>query len=163
MNKIKRLFIAAVLISLVAVLFSFVMGAAFGINEEALKTDLQTRAYNSIPDDEAKANKLADKSWRYYQRAHLHGGVLGGISLGFALVLYLFDARRNTGIASLAFSMGALGYGVFWLLAGMYAPTLGSTSAAKEMWGPVAIPSTGLLLLSLVFGIWGLYGALRRA
>ena len=163
MNKTKRLFIAAFIISLLAVLFSFVMGAAFGLYEDSIKNDLQTRSYNTIPDDEPKAQKLADKSWRYYQRAHLHVGVLGGIGLAFSLVLYIIIPSRNTGIAAIAFALGALGYGIFWLLAGMSAPNLGSTSAAKEMWRAVAMPSTALLLISCIYALIQLFGALRRA
>ena len=46
--------------------------------------------------------------------------------------------------------MGALGYSVFWLLAGLRAPGLGGTGPAKESLAWLAFPSAGLLLLGVV-------------
>ena len=40
--------------------------------------------------------------------------------------------------------LGSLGYSMFWMLAGMRAPGLGSTGAAKESLEWLAVPTSAL-------------------
>lgn len=81
-------------------------------------------------------------------RSHLHGGGIGTASLILITVLGLMNIRSLIKTAvSLALGIGALGYSLFWMLAGIKAPALGSTGAAKEALEWLAVPSAGLLLL----------------
>lgn len=144
------------ILSLATILFGFGLGGAFGAAEASLKGGLSTRA-EAVRDtvyrgDEKKMKEVVDKSWIYYKRAHLHGGSLGASSLLLALLLALLrrPAARTKGAVSAALGAGALGYGLFWLLAGQTAPALGSTGAAKEALGWLAVPSSALLLFGVV-------------
>jgi hypothetical protein len=159
-----------VLLALFGVLFGFGMGAAFGAAEESLKGGLQASADAVLAEkyggDAAKAKAVVDKSWSYYKRAHMHGGGIGAASL--AVILLLAGAGASGWLAKLAaFGMGfgSLGYSVFWLLAGMRAPGLGSTGAAKDSLEWLAIPTSGAVIVGLVLGIVAaskmLFGARR--
>jgi len=56
-------------------------------------------------------------------------------------------------LAALGMGAGALGYSAFWLLAGMRAPGLGSTGAAKDSLEWLAVPTAGALIAGLVLAI----------
>jgi multisubunit Na+/H+ antiporter MnhB subunit len=53
-------------------------------------------------------------------------------------------------LSAFLFGLGALGYGVYWLLAGLLAPGLGSTGAAKESLAWLAVPGAAMCILGLV-------------
>ena len=81
--------------------------------------------------DEAKAKKVSDKAWVYFKRAHLHANGLGTSALALIVLLtFLAGGDGLKGILALASGIGGLGYSVYWLLAGMRAPGMGSTAAA---------------------------------
>jgi hypothetical protein len=102
-------------------------------------------------DDPAAAKAVLDKSWAYMQRAHLHAGGLGAAALGLTLLVVMLGTREMwTRLISLGLGAGALGYSVFWLLAGFRAPSLGSTGAAKESLAWLAIPSSGAVVIGTV-------------
>jgi hypothetical protein len=89
------------------------------------------------------------KSWEYMQRAHLHGGAIGTAAISLIVVILLIGTKpRATRALSLALGLGALGYSVFWLWAGLLAPGLGSTGAAKESLRWLAMPSAGAVMLA---------------
>jgi hypothetical protein len=146
-----RPFAPALLLAVGAALFGQGIGAAFGLGEERMKASLKSDADSVLATaydgDAAKAKAVVDKSWVYYQRAHLHGGALGTFALALALLLAWLPGslfmRRACGFAV---SLGAMGYSVFWLLAGMRAPGLGSTGAAKESLAWLALPSSTLVI-----------------
>lgn len=157
-----------VVLALLAIAFGFSMGALFGANEEAMKGQLKSSGEAVLAEkyggDAAKLKAVLDKSWIYFQRAHLHGGGLGAVALAAALLLAFLpgNALRGRALAALALGLGALGYSVFWLLAGLRAPALGSTGAAKESLQWLAVPTSGLaivgLLLTLVLSVRALFG-----
>jgi hypothetical protein len=159
---------AGVLCALLAIGFGFGMGALFGANEEAMKEGLKTSGEAVLAEryggDEAKLKAVLDKAWVYYQRAHLHAGGLGAVALGLCLLLAALPgaAGRGRALAALCSGLGAVLYPVYWLLAGMKAPGLGSTGAAKEALQWLAIPGSGLaivgLLLTLVLSARALFG-----
>lgn len=145
-----------VLFSLLAIIFGFGMGALFGAAEDSLKGRLKSSGdaalalkYGGSPE---KAKAVVDKSWIYLQRAHLHGGAMGAVALALCLLL----AATATGpcklraLAGILAGLGALGYGIYWLLAGLSAPGLGSTGAAKESLEWLALPSSGMAIIGLV-------------
>ena len=144
------------LLALLSVLFGFVMGALFGANEDALKADLQERGAAALATeyagDKAKMTAVVKKSWSYYKRAHLHGGAIGAVALGLCLLLASLQgaARRARAFAAFAAGIGGLGYAAYWLLAGMQAPGMGGTGAAKESLSWLAIPMSGLAIIGLV-------------
>jgi len=159
-----------VLFALLAIAFGFAMGALFGANEDAMKAGLKESGEAALQEkyggDAAKLKAVLDKSWVYYQRAHLHGGGIGAVALGLCLLLaFLPGAAGARGAAALMSGLGALGYAVFWLLAGMRAPGLGSTGAAKESLEWLAVPSSGLaivgFLLTLGLTLRALFGPPR--
>ncbi|HKZ32695.1 MAG TPA: hypothetical protein VJ648_10120 [Vicinamibacteria bacterium] len=95
-----------------------------------------------------------DKSWNYYQRAHLHAGAIGSVVIGLCLALAHVDGRRGLRrIVSLLLGFGALGYSSFWVLAARRAPGLASTGAAKESLAWLATPSAVALAVGLVLSL----------
>lgn len=136
-------------LALVTLLFGFSLGVLFGGAEDAIKGQLVVDA--SVVPDAAKAKALSDKSWAYLKRAHLHAGGLGATALGVSLLLAALPGRRRARqLTAAGFGAGALGYSVFWLLAGFRAPGLGSTHAAKESLAWLAVFATGLLVIGLI-------------
>jgi hypothetical protein len=155
---VVRPFVPAFVFALAAVLLGQGMGIAFGAFEDGMKAGLKADAALVLPTvyggDEAKAKAVVDKSWIYFQRAHLHAGALGTFALAFALLLALLPGsllvRR---LCAGGVGVGGFGYGLFWLLAGLRAPGLGSTGAAKESLAWLALPSSGLLVTGTVGGL----------
>lgn len=136
-----------------AVLFGFLMGGIFGLNEALIKDRLSASAAavtsTVYGGDAAKAQPVVAKSWEYMQRAHLHGGAMGTAAIGLIGVLLLLGtAPRTLRVLGIALGLGALGYAVFWMWAGFIAPGLGSTGAAKESLRWLAMPSSGAVMLA---------------
>ncbi|MDQ8159280.1 MAG: hypothetical protein P3C09_07245 [Gemmatimonadota bacterium] len=150
-----RAALPGLLCAVATLLFGYGMGVVFGLNEDLIKSRLSDAAaavsatvYNG---DQAAAKAVLDKSWAYMQRAHLHAGGLGAAALGLTPLVVMLDVRTMwTRLISLGLGAGALGYSVFWLLAGFRAPSLGSTGAAKESLAWLAIPSSGAVVISTV-------------
>jgi len=85
-----------------------------------------------------------------FKRAHLHANGLGTSALAMILLLAcLTAAARTKAIVALAAGVGGLGYAVYWLLAGLRAPGLGSTGKAKASLEWLAVPTSGLCILAL--------------
>lgn len=149
------------LLSLLTILFGFVLGGLFGGLEDVLKGRLQANAdaaeASVYTGDDAKKKAVLDKSWNYLQRAHLHGGAIGSVSVGATLLLAALrrPRSRTRGLVALALGLGAFGYSEYWMFAGFSAPGLGGTAAAKDAFEWLAVPSAGLLLvgLSAVIGL----------
>jgi hypothetical protein len=145
----------AIAIALLTLIYGFVMGAVFGALEDQLKEDLFKRGHAQIEDvyngDAAQLEAVVNKSWIYYKRSHMHANGIGAVSLVLSLVLTLFIEYSKWPIRVAAlFSIGGLGYGLFWLLAGYHAPVAGSTDAAKAAFAWLAIPSTAMMLFGLM-------------
>ncbi len=143
-----------ILLALLGILFGFAMGGLFGVFEDRMKAGLAADAAavlaTTYGGDPAKAQAVAEKSWAYFKRAHLHGGAIGTASLAVILVLATTGANRLfSRIAALALGFGSIGYPLFWLVAGARAPGMGGTGAAKESLQWLAVPSSGALLLGL--------------
>lgn len=161
-------FLPGAAFGLVAVVYGFGLGAAFGAAEEQLKSALKASAEAARatylaraakePDPEAAARaetaKVLEKSWIYLQRAHLHAGALGTIAIAVSLLVGWLPTWRMAGyLASASLGLGALAYPLFWMLAGFRAPGLGSTSAAKASLQWLAIPGSGLCLLGAALAL----------
>ena len=148
--------------ALLTILYAFALGAGFGLKEGDIKGYLKAEA-ESVKEtiyqgDEAKMKKITDKSWVYLKRAHLHAGVLGAIALAVALLLGVLRSCSFCKFAgSLCLGLGSLGYSVFWMLAGITAPALGSTGDAKEALKLLAQPSAGLCILGLLFAFIAIF------
>lgn len=143
------------LLALLAILFGFGLGGAFGAAESSLKGGLRASAdavFESVYEgDAAKRDAVVKKSWSYMKRAHLHGGAIGAAALAAIVMLAMLGSPGwIEQLSSLAFGAGALLYAIFWLAAGLTAPGLGSTHDAKEALGWIAIPGSGLAILGLV-------------
>ncbi len=144
--------VAGLLLAFLGLFLGFGLGAAFGANEDALKGHLKEEAAavlaTAYEGDQAKADKVTAKSWTYMKRAHLHAGVLGASALAVIVVLALATAPSLPGRAcSTLVGLGAPLYGLFWLLAALSAPGLGSTGAGKDANEWVAILGSGSVLL----------------
>jgi hypothetical protein len=147
------------LLGLLAVLFGFGMGGAFGAAQNALKAGLKARGAAGLDSayggDEAAMTKVVRKSWSYYERAHLHANAPGTTALAAILLLSLVGTPGLLErIGAVAFGAGTLLYGVYWLLAGMRAPGMGSTGAARESLAFIAIPGSGLCMIGLFVTIY---------
>ena len=153
-------------ISLVAIMFGGMLGLSFGCCEDDIKGSLRASA-DAVLDkhysgDANKSVSTVKKSWVYFKRAHLHSQTMGVIAIVFALLAAWlnFQAKFQLGISLLS-GLGSLGYGVFWLVAALLAPGMGSTHAAKESVGWIAQLSGGAFFISGVamFGLilWKLF------
>lgn len=146
-----RAALPGILLAILTLLFGFGLGIVFGLNEDLIR-DRQRAAAASVLEtayqsDSAKADAVVAKSWSYMQRAHLHAGSLGTSALALTcVVLMLGLSPVHTRAISLALGVGALGYAVYWLLAGFRAPAMGSTDAAKESLTWLAVPSSGIFV-----------------
>lgn len=166
-NDRLRPYWVSLLLGMLALLYGFGIGIAFGAAEDDMKGRLKASAAQVLAEryggDEAKAKAVVDKSWSYQKRAHLHAGGLGASSL--VLVVLLALACRPTlasRAAAVLLGVGALGYPVFWMLAGFAAPGLGGTDAAKESFAWLALPTSGAIVLGTVLTLALVTAALAR-
>lgn len=92
-------------------------------------------------------SKVTDKSWAYLKRAHFHANGMGAASLALIVVMS-FLKRYNVVrvLTALGLGIGAMGYSLFWMFAGMIAPGLGSTGLAKESLIWLALPSVAIFI-----------------
>lgn len=142
-------------LAVLTILYGQFLGVLFGLKEDSIKSQLQHSAvqvretiYNG---DEAAMKKVQNKSWTYMKRAHLHAGGMGTTALSFIILLaFLGPPKSMTKGLSAALGVGGLGYSVFWMWAGLRAPGLGSTGAAKESLRWLAMPSSGAFVLASV-------------
>lgn len=153
-KKMPRLTVFGLFLSLIAILYGFSVGGAFGLAEGAIKAHLKesgSRVLDTVyQGDIAAQEAVVAKAWEYLKRAHLHGGAIGAAGVGVILaMLVLCKPGPLSGWFAVAFGSGAILYSVFWLLAGLIAPGLGSTSAAKKALEFIAVPGAGLTLLGL--------------
>lgn len=147
------------LLALVTLLYGFGLGAAFGAKEDQIKDHLENngRAVFSqvYHGDEAALEKIVGKSWSYFKRAHLHANGLGTAALAATLLLTLVaGAPAIKALAAGLFGFGALGYSSFWMFAGLKAPGLGSTHAAKEALTWLALPASGACIAGLLLVLY---------
>ena len=154
MHRVPGSIAVGVSLSLLAILFGFVLGGVFGSLESSVKQHLDdsgTAVLESVYNgDVATKDAVVAKSWEYLKRAHLHGGSIGTAALGAILAMILLcPPGQIARLSAVALGAGALIYSLFWLFAGLSAPGLGSTSVAKESLSFVAIPGAGLCVLGL--------------
>lgn len=143
------------LFALITLVYGFGLGGTFGVFEENIKEHLKNDArqvldttYNG---DEAKIKVITDKSWVYFKRAHLHANGLGTASvILIILVSFLPISNKVKSINAIFLGVGSLGYSLFWMLAGLKAPGMGSTGLAKESLTWLALPSSGLCIIGLI-------------
>ena len=146
------------LFGLLTVLYGWGLGLVFGVNEDGIRkrfiADAETsraiylQKAGSEEGATAAIKRIDETAWRYFLRAHLHAGGIGAIAIGGSVVLSLLSVGRGPKqVASLLLGLGAVGYPLFWMWAGMRAPGLGSTGASKESLQWLAIPSAGGLFL----------------
>ena len=141
------------LLAVLAMLFGFGLGALFGASEatvkDKLKADGQAALTEMYQGDTAEMEKVVSKSWAYMLRAHLHAGVMGIGAVAMILLIAFSNAgSADTKITSIALGAGALLYGLFWMLAGFKAPSVGGTGAAKEAYYWIAWPGSGAYILA---------------
>ncbi len=151
---ILRVVYIGALLSLLSILFSFLMGASFGISEESYKNRLKSSAeevfYTVYKGDVEKKDAVVKKSWNYMQRAHLHAGSIGATALaGVACMMVLTASTPGVLGSTSAFlwGLGGLLYGLFWLFAGFEAPHLGSTALAKESFEVLGVSGAACSIL----------------
>ena len=143
-----------ILLAFAAIAFGFGLGIAFGAAEDDLKEHLREDARAVLESvyagDESKAQSVVSKSWSYFKRAHLHANGLGTTALVVILLLAMLGPPSLLArLSAVAIGAGALFYSAYWLIAGLTAPALGSTSAAKEALAWLAIPSSGACVAGL--------------
>jgi hypothetical protein len=144
-----------ILFALLAAVFGFGLGGVFGGWEDDLKGHLNAEGQRVLETayagDPGALKAVTDKSWTYFQRAHLHANGLSASALVMILLLSALPAdRRAKRVTAAALGIGALGYALFWMFAGLRAPALGSTGAAKESLQWLAVPTSGMCILGLL-------------
>lgn len=148
-----RLSAFGMLFAILTIVFGQGTGIIFGLNEDAIKSHLKTSASevseSVYSNDETKIKTVLDKSWVYMQRAHLHAGGMGTTAVSLIIIICLFSvSARLIAPVSCGLGLGGLGYSIFWMWAGFRAPSLGSTSAAKESLSWLAMPSSGAFVIA---------------
>jgi hypothetical protein len=143
------------MLSLCAIALGLVLGILFGANEKGIKGNLEMKAQavldSKYEGDTAKMEKTTGKSWVYLKRAHLHAFGLGTAALAMILLLSFLTADQRLKIATaILIGAGSVGYPLYWLLAGLRAPAMGSTGAAKESLAWLAMPSSTAFLLGTI-------------
>ncbi len=136
------------LLALLSILYGYLFGIAFGAWEDGMKAGLKASGQAVLETvyegSEAALKSVLDKSWSYYKRSHLHASALGASAVAQILLLsVLAVGPRAKAITSFLLGFGALGYGVFWWIAGMRAPALGGTGIARESLDWLAMPTSG--------------------
>jgi len=143
-----------ILLAFASIAFGFGLGIAFGAAEDDLKDHLHASAQAVLESvyagDESQAGSVVGKAWTYFKRAHLHANGLGTTALAASLLLALLGPPGVLArLSSFGLGAGAFFYSAYWLIAGLMAPELGSTSAAKESLTWLAIPSSGACVAGL--------------
>jgi len=146
-------------LGLLTVMFGFGLGAVFGIAEdgikEKMKSDAQAVFQEKYQNDEEKVTKTIDKSWVYLKRAHLHANGIGTTALVLMVLLSALSVRfQHKQVIAIFLGLGGLLYSLFWLLAGLNAPAMGGTSAAKSHFEYIAIFGSSLAILGLLGVVW---------
>jgi hypothetical protein len=142
-----------IILAMIAILFGGSLGLSFGCCEHSLKDYLKNEAASVLETkykgDQAKADKVSKKSWVYFKRAHFHSQTMGVITIVFAFIVagLKLAPKIQMGVSILS-GFGSLGYGIFWLMAGALAPSMGSTGVAKEAVGLIAQVSGASFFLS---------------
>jgi len=155
--------------AMLSILFGGSMGLGFGCCEDyfknSFKNDADSVLETKYDNDQSQASKVVKKSWVYMKRAHLHSLTMGVISIVMSLLAVglAFPPLLQTAISFLS-GLGSIGYGLFWLLAGFLAPSMGSTGMAKETVGLLAQVSTLAFMIAAIslfcmFGYKVFYGA----
>lgn len=166
-NDRLRPYWVALLLGMLTLLYGFGIGIAFGAAEDDIRGSLKASASAVLAEryggDEAKAKAVVDKAWSYQKRAHLHAGGLGASSL--VLVVLLALACRPTLVsraAAVLLGVGALGYSIFWMVAGFAAPGLGGTDVAKESFAWLAMPTSGAIVVGTLLTLVLVTASLAR-
>jgi len=143
------------LFALITLVYGFGLGAAFGTFEKNIKEHLKNNAREVLAStyngDEVKMKVITDKSWVYFKRAHLHANGLGTAAIILIILLsFLPINNKIKSISAIFLGAGSLGYSLFWVLAGLKAPAMGSTGLAKESLNWLALPSSGLAIIGVI-------------
>jgi hypothetical protein len=96
---------------------------------------------------------VLSKSWSYLKRAHLHSASIGATALAGIAVIMIICSNSIGFIgaaSSFLWGLGGLLYGLFWLLAGLLAPSLGSTSLSKEYYSLIAQSGAAFSILGVL-------------
>ena len=147
------------LLAVLTLVYGFGLGMTFGIAEDdikgSLKADGEAALATHYNGDEAKMKAVASKSWVYFKRAHLHANGLGATAVGLILLLAFIERKKMLkSLTAIAIGLGSLGYSMFWMLAGMKAPGMGGTGAAKEALTWLASPTSFLCMIGLLITVF---------
>jgi hypothetical protein len=145
-------------LGLLAVLYGWSLGILFGAGEEWLRRgfvadaersrDLYVQKAGSEEGATAAIKRIDEVAFHYFVRAHMHGGGIGSIAIGASIVLALLSvSARLKALASTLLGLGSVGYPLFWMWAGLRAPALASSGAAKESLRWLAWSSSGALIV----------------
>jgi hypothetical protein len=142
-------------LAVLTIFYGQAMGIVFGLNEAAIKNELQHSASevreSVYQGDEAVMQAVTAKSWSYMKRSHLHAGGMGTTAVCLiVLVCWLTPSRRLLQAVSVGLGAGGFGYSIFWMWAGFRAPRLGGTGLAKESLQWLAMPSSAVFVLATV-------------
>lgn len=154
MSSLKPVRIGLVL-ALLAILYGYLFGIAFGAWEDGMKEDLLTSGQAVLETvyegDEAALRAAYGQAWAYYKRSHLHAGALGASAVAQILLLTLLAVGpRLKSVTSFLLGFGALGYGMSWWLIGMRGPAMGGVGPARESLEWFAMPTAGACLIGTV-------------
>lgn len=140
-------------LALLTILYGQGMGIFFGLNEDAIQNQLKASAaevrLTTYKGDDAAIKVVLGNSWNFIRRAHLHAGGMGTTAFALMILVGLLNTPRLAAwLIGFGLGAGGLGYSVFWMWAGLRAPGLGGTKAAKESLRWLAMSSSGAFVLA---------------
>ena len=85
--------------AVLTLLFGQGLGVVFGLNEDLIKSGLKASTVavrtSIYRDDDVATKAVLDKSWGYFQRAHLHAGGMGTTAVVLIVLVGLLGAPRK--------------------------------------------------------------------
>ncbi len=155
MNKSWKPLRFGAVLALLTITYGFGMGMVFGGFEPAIKAGLQADGEAALVDvyngDLRRMDKVVRKAWVYMKRSHLHAGAIGTAVLAMLSLLSALAIKNRIKMGmSIALGLGGFGYSLFWLFAGLSAPSAGAPRIAKEALSWLAAPSALMLFGSTV-------------
>ena len=142
------------ILAIITILYGFLLGGFFGLAEDGIKGFLKEKADNApaaVYENQEAKDKVVSSAWKYIQRSHIHANGIGTTAVVLILVLSVIPGRfQGKSILAIFLGLGGFLYALYWLAAGIQAPSLGGTHAAKDQLEWLGISGGGFSILGVL-------------
>lgn len=157
-SSLQEIKVGLVLV-LMTLFFGYALGPIFGVLENDIKSYIQQEAVKNLEtaynNDQAKLKKITLKSWTYIKRGHFHANGIGTTAIALTLFLLIIETSLlKKKIAVFLMGFGGLFYSLCWTIAGLNAPALGSTGAAKAQLVYLATPAATMATVGIFYSMF---------